>query len=145
MRLAFLLLALLGSGAASAQSTVEYGGLAGGSATGAAQHQKTGKEIGGVWNSLSKTLQGSSAPAAKRAPARAKKAAPAVTPAPTVHEDPSAIPTGIAYDDVVRRFGTPSFEVTTGPHTKTLSYQSKDGGVDVDLQDGAVLKVAKAQ
>ena len=125
---------------------MEYGGLAGGSATGAAQHQKTGKEIGGVWNSLSKTLQGSPAPPAKRTPASAKKApAPAIPQAATVHEDPSVIPVGIAYEDVVRRFGTPSFEITTSPLTKTLSYQSKDGGVDVDLQDGKVINVAKAQ
>jgi hypothetical protein len=45
----------------------------------------------------------------------------------------------MAYADLARRFGPPSFEVTTGPHTKTLSY----GSLDIDLQDDAVVKVAK--
>ena len=150
-----LVLAAVFCSAAGAQAVVEYGTAAGASANGAAQLQKTGKQIGGVWNSLSKTLQaspdqpGSQSPApprtARRASVRSNKApAPASTPAAETHEDSSSIQPGLAYDELIRRFGAPSFEVTTSPRTKALAYSGKNGTVDIDVQDEQVIKVAAA-
>jgi hypothetical protein len=125
---------------------VEYGGAAGASANGAAHQQKTGKAIGGVWDRLNQTLQGSDAsPKAQTTPRRAaarSKKAPAPAAPSVVYESLSGIQPGIAYADLIRRFGPPAFEVTTGPHTKALSYTGKDGSIDVDVQDDAVIKVA---
>ncbi len=124
---------------------MEYGVAAGASANAAAQQQKTGKAIGGVWNKLNQTLQGSAetpkTQTVRRAAARSKK--PAAPPAPpVVYESPAGIQTGMAYADLIRRFGPPSFEVTTGPpHTKALSYAGKEGNIDIDMQDDAVIKV----
>lgn len=50
----------------------------------------------------------------------------------------------MAYAEIVRRFGQPSFEIATGPRTKALAYTSKDGDFDIDLQDDAVIRVAAA-
>jgi hypothetical protein len=132
--------------AASAQTVVEYGGAAGASANGAAHQQKTGKAIGGVWDKLNQTLQGAEASpkaqtAPRRAATRAKKAAAPAAP-PVVYESLSGIQPGIAYADLIRRFGPPAFEVTTGPHTKALTYAGKEGSIDIDMQDDAVIKVA---
>jgi hypothetical protein len=46
---------------------------------------------------------------------------------------------------VIRRFGPASFEVSTGPGTKTMAYPGKNGGIDVELLDGKVVKVATAR
>ena len=123
---------------------MEYGGAAGASANAAAQQQKTGKAIGGVWNKLNQTLQGAAetpkTQTVRRAAVRSKK--PAAPAAPSVvYESPAGIQTGMAYADLLRRFGPPSFEVTTGPHTKALSYAGKEGNIDIDVQDDAVTKV----
>lgn len=128
-----------------AQTVVEYGGAAGASANGAAHQQKTGKAIGGVWNRLNQTLQGTEASprttaTPRRAATKSKKTASPAAP-PVVYESLSGIQPGIAYADLVRRFGPPAFEVTTGPHTKALSYTGKEGSIDVDMQDDAVIKV----
>jgi hypothetical protein len=125
---------------------VEYGGAAGASANGAAHQQKTGKAMGGVWNSLNKTLQGSDAsPKAQTTPrpaaTRSKKTTAPAAP-PVVYESLSGIQPGIVYAELIRRFGPPAFEVTTSPHTKALTYTGKDGSIDVDMQDDAVIKVA---
>ena len=61
--------------------------------------------------------------------------------AATIHEDPSRIQTGLGYEEVIRRFGPATFEVSTGPRTRTLAYP----GIDVELGDGRVTKVAAAK
>ena len=47
------------------------------------------------------------------------------------------------YAEVTRRFGPPSLTLTTGPGQETLCYKSKDGNVDVAIQDGRVSAVQK--
>lgn len=151
-----LILAAALCGAARAQAVVEYGGIAGASATGAAANRKTGKQVGGVWSSLEKTLKSSPDQSGsqnasprqtrRRASARPNKADAAETPAAAaIHEDPRQIQPGIAYEELIRRCGPPSFEVATGPTTKTLAYPGKDSGIDVELQDGKVVRVAAAK
>jgi hypothetical protein len=141
--------------AGRAQAVTEYGSMASKSATVGQRANNISKSIGGVWGNLDKTIKsqdhGSSGsspgtspgPTAQRAPARSRRRN--TRTGATIHEDPSHIQTGLGYEEVIRRFGPASFEVSTGPGTKTLAYPSKDGGVDVELLDGRVTKVAPAK
>ena len=140
--------------AAKAQSVTEYGSMASKSSTVGQRANSIGKEIGGVWGSLDKTIKsqdgGSSQGAspgrpAQHTPVRSRRKAPGSRAAAAIHEDPSRIQPGLAYEDVIRRFGPASFEVSTGPGTKTMAYPGKNGGIDVELLDGKVVKVATAR
>ena len=85
---------------------------------------------------------------AKRSTLPAKVATPDATsatpsthappPAP-VYEDARQIQAGIAYDELVRRFGPPSMSVTTESGANTLWYSSRDGNYQVEVQDGKVV------
>jgi hypothetical protein len=68
-----------------------------------------------------------------------KPAEPVVT-----HEDPAGIETGLAYDELVRRFGPGSMSITMGPE-KSMTYRGKDGTFRVKVKDGAVASVDKPQ
>ena len=61
---------------------------------------------------------------------------------PVVFEDPRHIPAGIAYDDMVRRFGPPTMKITDGPGRFSLSYATKKSRVQVEMKDGKVTSVA---
>ena len=141
--------------AARAQAVTEYGSMASKSATVGQRANNISKSIGGVWGSIDKTIKsqdrGSSGSSqgtsqsrtAQRTPVKSRRRS--THTAATVHEDPSRIQTGLGYEEVIRRFGAASFEVSTGPRTKTLAYPSKNGGIDVELVDGRVTKVAAAK
>jgi len=142
-------------GAARGQAMTEYGSMASKSATVGRRANNISKSIGGVWGNLDKTIKsqdrGSSGSSqgtsqsrtAPHAPVRSRRKTTRM--AATIHEDPSRIQTGLGYEEVIRRFGPASFEVSTGPGTKTLAYPGKDGGIDVELLDGRVTKVAPAK
>ena len=142
---------------ASAQAAVEYGAAAGASSTAAAAGAKgVGKAIGGIGSSLDKALKGgqpaASAPATvTRTTSPAKSAAPATKTAPAESvapppepkfEDPSGIETGIAYDELVRRFGPPTLEIT-GEDGKSLEYSGKAGNYHLELKGDSVASVRK--
>jgi hypothetical protein len=138
--------------AARAQAVTEYGSMASKSATVGQRANNISKSIGGVWGNLDKTIksqdpgssQGTSqGRTAQRTPVRSRRRN--TRTAATIHEDPSRIQTGLGYEEVIRRFGAASFEVSTGPGTKTLAYPGKGGGIDVELVDGRVTKVAPAK
>jgi hypothetical protein len=143
------------SAAARAQAVTEYGSMASKSATVAKRANNISNSIGGVWGSLDRTIKsqdrGSSegTPAgrtAQRTPVRSKRrSGPGTRSAAIIHEDPSHIQPGLGYEEVIRRFGPASFEVSTGPGTKTLAYPGKNGGIDVELLDGKVIHVAAAK
>ncbi len=155
--ISFALLSAFG-GAARAQAVTEYDSEISRSATTGKKANHISNEIGGVWRSLDKTLKASSDEhvgsqemssgrttqrAHPRSISRGTSGAPATA---ATHEDPSRIQPGISYEELLRRFGRPDFEVTTGPGTTTLSYLRKDGGtIDLELQDGKVIKVASAK
>jgi len=141
--------------AARAQAVTEYSSMASKSATVGRRANNISKSIGGVWGNLDKTIksqdpgssgasqgtsQGRTSP---RTPVRSRRRN--TRTAAANHEDPSRIQTGLGYEEVIRRFGPASFEVSTGPGTKTLAYPSKDGGIDVELLDGRVTRVAAAK
>jgi len=55
------------------------------------------------------------------------------------YEDPKLIQPGMAYDDLLRRFGPPAMELTTASGHKGLLYAGRDGlPTLVELQDGKV-------
>lgn len=142
-------------GAARAQAVTEYGSMASKSATVGQRANNISKSIGGVWGNLDKTIKsqdrsgaGSSQGASQGGTAQhtaVHSRRRNTRTAASIHEDPSRIQTGLGYEEVIRRFGPASFEVSTGPGTKTLAYPSKAGGIDVELLDGRVTKVAPAK
>jgi hypothetical protein len=143
-------------GTAAGQTTVEYGAAAAAAAAGAS------KGAGGMLNGLDKALKSRTNPAAPRngattpakpptaapkAPAQTSTATPPAKvapppPAPT-YEDPTGIQVGMGYDELLRRFGPPTLEILTGPGTRSLDYDTKDGGVRVECQDGKVIAAGK--
>ena len=53
--------------------------------------------------------------------------------------------TEAAYEELVRRFGPPSMEVTTRPGRRTLSYAAREGTVAVDVENDKVVSAATAE
>jgi hypothetical protein len=141
----FVLLAA-SCGAARAQAVTEYGGAASRSATTAAGSQHVSKSIGSVWSSLDKTLKGSPKHSgSKRASARqAGGASKGSHASAAVLQDPSRIQPGISYEELVRRCGPPSFQVTDSSDTKRITYLRRNDSVDLEVRDGKVVKVGTA-
>ena len=149
----FVQLAACG-GPARAQAVTEYDSEISRSATTGSKANHISSEIGGVWRSLDKTLKAeehvgsqetSSARTTQRAHSRSiSRHAPRSSATAGTHEDPSGIQPGISFAELLRRFGRPDFEVTDSTAT-TLSYLRKDGTIDLELQDGNVIKVASAK
>jgi hypothetical protein len=150
----FLLLAAV-CRIAAGQAVVEYGLGAGRAATTTAPAGNLGKQLGGVFDSLNKAVKagedqsapaGNSSAASKRsataAPVGKKTASTAVAPAAPVYEDPRHIQAGVGYEEMVRRFGPPSMEITTGPGARTLSYAAREGTVAVEVENDKVVTVA---
>ncbi len=142
------------SGAARAQAVTEYGGVSRQSATTTGRTIGPGKEIRGVWAGLDKTIKGSAdisgippapASATTQKPVVRTRKASARRARMAAYEDPTRIQQGMSYQEVVRRFGPPSYQVATGPGAMTVSYLRKDGNVDLELRDAKVIKVAGAK
>jgi hypothetical protein len=152
----FALVAAFG-GPARAQAVTEYDSEISRSATTGSKANHISNEIGGVWRSLDKTLKASaeehvgsqetsSVRTTQRAPRRSISRRAFRSSANTgTREDPSGIQPGISFAELLRRFGRPDFEVTDSTGTTTLSYLRKDGTIDLELQDGNVIKVASAK
>jgi hypothetical protein len=70
--------------------------------------------------------------------------APAVAPPPPpTYEDAALIEKGIGYEELLRRFGSPALKIS-GMSTLTMSYLTKSGPVQVELEDGKVVSVTRA-
>jgi len=131
---------------AAGQAGVEAGLGAARAVTTTAPARGIGKSISGLSGTLEKTIksgqQSSTPQTVVTAPEPAAKA-PLTSPVrPPTWEDAGAIETGLAYADLVRRFGPPTMSIsnTVG---KSLTYRGKDGWFQVDVRDGAVSAVAK--
>jgi len=147
-------------GTAAGQASVEYGAAAAHAATAAGA---ASKGAAGVFNSLDKKLKSATDPAVpktgasapSRPPTAEPKTAAKTTTAPTppekvapspsepTYEDPAGIRVGLAYDELLARFGPPSLEIIAGPGARSLDYITKDGGVRVECQDGKVIAAGK--
>ena len=136
---------------ATAQATVESGLGAARAVTTTAPARGIGKSMSGLAGSLDKVLkagqqgsneQPSSVVSAKPATSTGV-ASPKTPPPPVVNwEDPSGIEPGLAYDELVRRFGPSSMAITAGTE-RSLTYRGKDGLFQVKVQDGAVTSIEK--
>jgi hypothetical protein len=141
------------AGPAAGQATVESGLGAARAVTTTAPARGIGKSMSGLAGSLDKALkggqQGSNEQPAAVVPAKpATKAgatSPKTSPPPVVNwEDPSGIEPGLAYDELVRRFGPSSMAITAGAE-RSLTYRGKDGVFQVKVQDGVVTSIEKPQ
>ena len=140
---------------AVAQAVVEYGLGAGRAATTTAPARSLGKQIGGVFDSLNKAVKagedqpapaGNSSAPSKRsttaAPAGKRTASTGASTAAPAYEGPRHIQAGVVYEELVRRFGPPSMEITTRPGGRTLSYGAREGTVAVEVENDKVVTAA---
>ena len=155
-KLRFLLLAAIPV-AAWGQAMVEYG--LGAAAAGTAGAGGVGRGMSGIFNSLSKSLgtategktgAASTTQSTPTATSKAKAgtaqpaatsatALPAEPPKPAVvYEDPGGITTGMGWDELLNRFGGPAMKVTSGAASESLTYESKERSVDVEMRGGKV-------
>ncbi len=118
----FLMLTVFG-GTAVGQAMVGYGLGAARAATTIAPARAAGKSLDKPWKKLET--------AAKSAPST--KAAAAAN-----YEDPARIEAGIAYSDLIRRFGRPSMEITGEDGASTLTYLGKSAHAELVVRDGKV-------
>ena len=152
-KLRFLLLAAIPA-AAWSQAMVEYG--LGAAAAGSAGAGGVGRGMSGIFNSLSKTLgtategqtgAASTTQSTRTATSKAKAGAaqpsatalPAEPPKPAVvYEDPAGITTGMGWGELLSRFGEPAMKVTSGAASESLTYETKERSVDVEMRGGKV-------
>lgn len=132
------------AGLAYGQAAVEAGLGASRAATSTAPAKGIGKSMSGLAGSLDKALKPAQKEAAEEptpalAPVvRAAKAAPVTQK----FEDAGGIDVGLAYDELLRRFGPASMAMTLGAE-RSLSYAGKEGMFQVTVQDGKVKSVEK--
>jgi hypothetical protein len=130
------------AGTAAGQAVVEAGlGAAGAATTTAAPARGIAKSIGGMAGSLDKLIK-AQPESDTQTPATPTALAHAAPPASVKWEDPTGIETGITYEELVRRFGPPTMEIT-GETGKSVTYAGKGGTVRLDVQDGKVTAVRK--
>ena len=137
-----------------AQAAAEAGLGAAASSLGSGAARGVGKSIGGILGGLDKTIkpEGAAAssttvtPSKSGPPAKSRrtaaKPAPAPEPAPS-YEDAGLIEKGLAQDDLLRRFGPPAMQIASSSDAQTLTYVVAGGVVQVELQGGRVISVAK--
>jgi hypothetical protein len=139
------------------QAIIEHAVTSGGAATAAGSANGAAGAIDGVLRKLDGTLDtAGKKPHSATAHAKssvARTAVPAVSPiAPQLaepsesaktYEDPAGIKTGMAYVELLRRFGAPSMQITSGGGEQTLYYFHKDGRAQtqVRVSGGQVLAV----
>jgi hypothetical protein len=147
---------------AAGQAAAEAALGAAASSIGSAGARGINKSIGGVFRKLDEVSQspseadapktGSAATgAATNAPARNRRS----TKSPAVRQEPSAttpsaagcedavqIEKGLAYAELLRRFGPPAMQIASG-EAQTMSYLSNGAVVQLELRDGKVVSVSK--
>jgi hypothetical protein len=133
-------------GVVRAQAVVEAGLAAGGAATTAAPAARgIGKSIAGALGGLENTLNSAKGEVESRpsTPSRSGKVVDRKPPAPaTIYEEPSRIRAGLAYADLIRRFGPPTVEMSSGSGGRSLDYTGKGTSVHLELADGKVSTVS---
>jgi hypothetical protein len=131
---------------AAAQAAAEAGLGAGASSIGTAGAGGVGKAVGGILRNLDKTINPArdSKPASSRSTAKSRRATPQPPPPPPPnYEDAAQIEKDMPIEDVLRRFGPPAMQIASGSNTQTMTYVGKSGMVQVELEAGRVISVAK--
>jgi hypothetical protein len=142
-----VLVCTAGALALHAQTAVEAGVAAGASATGAASMKDVGKGIAGAFSGLNKAVDGaakssssgvtfSTSSGSASAPGRIAPADPKKT-----YEDIKKAETGLAYDDLLKRFGPPALELEGTDGGKTLTYSGKEGSTRIEVKDGKIATI----
>ena len=126
------------AGTAAGQAMVGYGLGAAGAAIGTSPAAGIGKAIGKAWESAGKTTNTAKTASSTAIASSAAKAKPE---AAAHHEDLAKIEAGIAYTDLVRRFGRPSMEITGDDGTRTLTYLGKPSSAELVLRGEKVESV----
>jgi len=158
IRSAAVVLGLLALGVcetpAFGQAMVEAAGAASAASGSAGALKALGDTIKGSLGSADSTLQSATTvvhtsdpvPAAKSQSKAGAKSGAAVTPPPPkpVYEDPRQIQAGIAYEDLMRRFGPPAMRWTDEAGSTKLTYLTKAGPIQLEFAaDGKVSSVEK--
>jgi len=117
-----------------AQAAVEYGLGASRAATSTAPAAGIGKSVAGALSNLDKTIKSAEKTSSETIvlPKETKAAAPAKT-----YEDISKAEVGLAYGELLDRFGPPSMQITGEDGIRKLSY----GATKVQIKDGKVLAI----
>src|SRR5580658_511443 len=123
----------------AAQAMVEAAGASSAASGSAGALKSLGDTINGTLGNLNDTLKTSTTtvvvvdtPASKPSKTAFVPKGPAA-PKPT-YEDPQQIQTGLAYDEMMRRFGPPSMKLTDGS-TMSITYMTKAGSVQVECEN----------
>jgi hypothetical protein len=140
-----LILCAAAVGVISGQTMVEAGLGAGRAATTAAPAAGVGKSIAGAFSNLDKTLKTADKAASSETIVLPKDAAPSA-PAKT-YEDIKKAEVGLAYDELITRFGPPAMEIAAGEGVQKLTYSSKEASTRIEVKDGkvATINVVKTQ
>jgi hypothetical protein len=132
-----------------AQTMVEYGVGVSRAATSAAPAAGVGKSVKGALKTLDKTLKTETSKTENGAtqtvilrPAAEEKADQPASPA-KVYEDIRKAETGLAYEELVTRFGPPSLEMALADGVKQLTYGSKSGSTRIQIREGKVASIAE--
>jgi hypothetical protein len=138
------------------QAAAEAGLGAAASSIGTAGAGGVGKSVGGLFKNLDQTLKsGSTATSTTVSPAssgsskpvlRDKPAAGRAEPAPRPnYEDAMQIQKDIGYDELLRRFGPPAMQFAGADDSRTMTYVSTGGSVQLELQGGKVIGIEKTK
>jgi len=136
------------------QAMIEYRMGARIAADSVAPAQGVKKAVGGVAGALDNAVKtGQEAPGSGSAgaskviePAKSR-AASVETPTPVaaapakIYEDPTGIRAGMANEELVRRFGPPTAEVTGASNGRLLTYSGKNGILQLEVRNEKVLQV----
>jgi hypothetical protein len=148
----FFVIGAFVAAAACGQTAVEHAGATAGASAAAAGASGAGKSIGGVFRSLSDTLDkagkataGGSPPATSvttvsAAPKQASRPAPVSKPV-----DPSQVTVGLYGVEVIKRFGEPVMRLTETSNSQlveTLWYKTTtDDQIEIKLSAGKVVSI----
>ena len=136
---------VVATGVISGQAMVETGLGAGRAATSAAPAAGLGKAVAGALSNLDKALKSTDKSAASETiilPKDTPPTAPAKTYEPIKNAE-----VGLAYDDLIERFGPPALEIATGAGIRKLTYSGRDGATRIEVTEGKVssIQLAKSQ
>ena len=117
-----------------AQAAVEYGLGASRAATSTAPAAGIGKSVAGALSNLDKTIKSADKTSSETIvlPKETKPAAPA-----KAYEDIAKAEVGLAYDELLDRFGPPAMQITGEDGIRKLTY----GATKVQIKDNKVLAV----
>ncbi|HEV3200564.1 MAG TPA: hypothetical protein VGZ73_21830 [Bryobacteraceae bacterium] len=99
--------------------------------------KKTGQESSGSGSPVaSSVIEPAQTGAGKQATVNAPPPAPA-----KIYEDPRGIQAGMANDELIRRFGPPTIEVTGASGGRILTYSGKNAMIQLELRNQKVVLV----